>query len=151
MQKTRSILAALAVLAFTPALWAAAPLDQYTVATDTVKDNKTGLTWQRAVPATRYPWADAKTYCSSLNLGGYASGWRLPTKRELETLIDHRSDYGYPTIDTTAFPGTPQDVFWTSTPFAGVSSKAWCVSFQSTWGTALGSDSAGSLYVRCVR
>jgi hypothetical protein len=111
-----------------PALWAAAPKNQYTVLTNgTVKDNKTGLIWQQAV-TTQNDWKGAKDDCAGLRLGGFSSGWRLPTKLELETLVDF--GVAGPTIDSTAFPSTPGNRFWTSTPCGGGSGYAWAVDFS---------------------
>jgi len=70
-----------------------------------VQDNKTGLTWQRSVPSSTYTWADATSYCQALNLGGFSSGWRLPAKKELETLVDERVQNQ--AIDATAFSERP--------------------------------------------
>jgi Protein of unknown function (DUF1566) len=60
----------------------------------------TKLTWQRSVPATTYAWDDARTLCSSgevTSLGD--SGWRLPTKKELMTLVDYSVAPPGPTVD----------------------------------------------------
>ena len=40
------------VVLLASSLWAAAPAGRYTIDADTVKVNKTGLTWQRVVPTT---------------------------------------------------------------------------------------------------
>src|SRR5947208_14336300 len=82
---------------------AAAPAGRYTTTSTTVLDNKTKLTWQRAVGQTGVDWATAKNYCTNLNLSG--TGWRLPTRNELVTLVD-LSQPSTP-IDPTAFPSTP--------------------------------------------
>src|SRR4029079_18725782 len=61
-----------------PGALAVAPPDQYTtVATGEVRDNYTGLVWQQGDSAQTAPmatmaWADAKTYCAGLTLGGHA-------------------------------------------------------------------------------
>lgn len=130
--------------------FANAPAGRYTNSGGTVYDTRTKLTWQQAVPATTYAWADAKSYCGSAalaaSLGG--TGWRLPTVRELSTLFDASQTSG-PSIDQGAFPSTPAAFFWTSTPVAGSSTEAWTVYFANS-----GPNPATSttLYnVRCVR
>ncbi|MFB2704260.1 Lcl C-terminal domain-containing protein [Marinobacter shengliensis] len=58
------------------------------------------------------------------NLG---EGWRLPTRQELESLLDlSRHD---PAIDTSRYPDTKSCAYWTSTPCAWNSAARWVVSF----------------------
>ena len=84
----------------------------YTVSADglTVYDQNTGLTWQRspclkadATPASKdkLTWAQAQALPAKLNAikyGGY-SDWRLPTIKQLYSLIDFRG------IDPSGFSG----------------------------------------------
>jgi formylglycine-generating enzyme required for sulfatase activity len=102
-----------------------APAGRYTMTGGTVFDTKTKLTWQQTVPAAKYAWAAAKTYCQTLSLAG--TGWRLPTRKELETIVDRSQSN--PSIDPTAFPATPADAFWSSSPVAGSQTVAWSVYF----------------------
>jgi hypothetical protein len=67
----------------------------------TVYDNITGLTWQRSPDTNgdgsldsndKFTWAEAQAYPGTLNaqtFGGY-DDWRLPTIKELYSLIDFR-------------------------------------------------------------
>ena len=87
---------------------------------------------------------NANTYCAGLSLGG--SGWRLPTLTELESIVD--TAYR-PTIDPTAFPSTPADWFWTSSPYVGSSGFGWIVYFN--YGSSAYDDTASTNRVRCVR
>lgn len=121
-----------------------APAGRYTVTADTVVDSRTELTWQRATgPASS--WEDAGSYCEGLSLNG--TGWRLPTVKELLTLVDHsRTD---PAIDTTAFPDTESGWYWSSTPRASGSTEAWHVRFE--WGDAWPESRVSDGFVRCVR
>ncbi len=129
-----------------------APVGRYTIqaggtAAGTVLDTKTGLTWQQAVPTGSSLWSDAGTYCASSTLGLPGSGWRLPSMKELQTIVDDsRSN---PAIDPTAFPNTPVDGFWTSTTMAGPSGSAWIVlfNFGGSFTVAVGTP----YYARCVR
>ncbi|MES1157646.1 MAG: DUF1566 domain-containing protein [Haliangium ochraceum] len=138
---------ALVVAATTPAA-ANAPAGNYTIAAGVVHDVKTKLDWQQSVPATSYSWAAAKAYCAGMNatLGG--KGWRLPTIKELQTLVD-RSQAAEPTIDQAAFPNTPPNFFWSSTPLAGSPSFIWCVNFS--YGGAGNLEDSDVHNVRCVR
>ena len=117
-----------------------APAGRYTTTADTVTDTKTGLTWQRAASTQTYSWSAAAAYCTG--------GWRLPRIKELQTLVDV-SRYN-PAIDTFAFPGTPAEGFWSSSPDAvSSSSNAWLVYFSS--GFSGDSSMTGAYRVRCVR
>jgi hypothetical protein len=122
-----------------------APPGRYTVSAGTVKDNQTGLTWQQAADANTCTWANAKAYCSGLSLAG--TGWRLPLRGELVTLVDlTRSS---PAIDPTAFPSTPLERFWSSSPHVAASGSAWFVEFSAGY---FNNDAVSSANrVRCVR
>ncbi|MBB2944626.1 RNA polymerase sigma factor (sigma-70 family) [Actinoplanes lutulentus] len=114
----------------------------------TVRDNVTGLEWQRETASKTYTFTQAKAYCEGLGADG--GGWHLPTRIELTSIVDH-SRSG-PAINTTAFPGTPAQFFWTSTPWAVTKTplRAWIINFYE----GLASNGAfqdGSFQVRCVR
>jgi hypothetical protein len=106
----------------------------YSVAEHVVTDNVTKLRWQRVLPE-RYPgcegnyefvgrpqgvgtgctWTEAQAYCRTPELAEQLGGgsWRLPTKIELESLIDvSRINTVAPALD-----GFPIDFVWTSSPF----------------------------------
>ena len=99
-----------------------------------IKDNATGLVWQQDTAPGTYTWQQAIEYCENLILGGY-DDWRLPTIKELSTLVDSGvslSSQNYnPTIDATFFPDTRPDFYWSLTAFAGNLVKAWTVDFFS--------------------
>ena len=128
--------------------WATAPSGRYTITAGTVYDTKTKLTWQQPGPSATYTWAAAKTYCAGLgsSLGG--TGWRLPTIKELQTIVDN-SKVMNPRIDPNAFPGTGSTIYWSSTPVMNSPSGAWGVLFYTgTSSTYIVTDSDS---VRCVR
>lgn len=141
---TGIVLAAVLVLAAD--LQAAAPARRYIVGADAVVDAKTGLTWQRVVPPQSYSWANAKGYCQGLTLAGQ-SEWRLPTRKELRSLVDIRARN--PAIDSAAFPNTPRQAFWSSSASAHNASDAWLVTFEV--GHASFEDIGYGGRVRCVR
>ena len=124
---------------------AAAPTGQYVVSTDTVYDSKTKLTWQRVLVGPAYNWANASSYCQGLNLGGFSSGWRLPAKKELETLVDVRAFD--PAMDTSAFP-VAGGRLWSSSPsWAGCH---WIVDFSDGGNNPNYHDTETNL-AKCVR
>ena len=132
------------------ALSSAAPVGQYTIVADAgvVVDNKSGLTWQRDHSDGGLLPTEANAYCSALNVGGFASGWRVPKKLELETLLSR--DRMHPAIDPVAFPDTPRTwPFWTSTPFVGSTDGQWAVDFD--YGISNPSGAGATFWVRCVR
>ena len=111
-----------------------------------VYDNNTSLMWQQTIPRKYYTWDDALSYCDGLTYAGY-SDWRLPTPQELLTIVDNsRSD---PAIDTTFFPDTPNNWFWSSSTYVDNTSYAWGVTFGI--GYVASNDKHHHIYVRCVR
>ena len=121
----------------------------------TVADKVTGLIWQRdglgsrasaCANGTTCTWNEAKDYCNSLTLAGL-TGWRLPSALELASIVDLMQFD--PDIDPTAFPSTPPEMFWTSSPYVPPSNMAYFVDFDYGW---LSRDQTGSLFrARCVR
>jgi hypothetical protein len=116
----RVVAASIALAVALPAL-AKAPPDQYDTFgpfDPTIADLHTRLTWQRGY-APAASWDAARSYCAGLALGGQ-SGWRIPTVKELLTLVDEQltprfvDDAGIETfaIDLEAFPSTPSARFW---------------------------------------
>lgn len=130
-----------------------APPGRYTIPGDgTVYDNKTKLTWQQATQPVQTQ-SVAIASCRSVSLPG--SGWRLPTIKELHTLIDFSAS-APPYIDQTAFPGTPSTnsaAYWSSSAQAGnpagSAAMGWTVYFSSPV-TMFNPTNVGA-YVRCVR
>lgn len=105
-------------------------------------DRVTKLVWERT-PPSRYPgcrdvnsmgesvctWDEAKIYCSQLTLAGRS--WRLPSRIEVESILDDGATS--PNIDLAAFPYTPQNAMWTSSPntqtLAEPTTKFWAIDF----------------------
>ena len=74
-------------------------------------------------------------------------GWRLPTRQELESLLDlSRID---PAIDTSKYPDTKSCAYWTGTPCAWNSAARWVVYFND--GNVGGYNRNGYACVRAVR
>ena len=106
-----------------------------------VRDTLTSLVWQQTFSPTKMAYAQALVYCPS--------GYRLPTVKELQSIIDPTVASGGVRIDPIAFPNTPYDDFWSSTPLAANPSNAWYVSFSGgNWNSG---PTSTSRYVRCIR
>ena len=149
-----------------PATWAqwpmpdrlldAGPTTSYTVQGTSVLDNVTQLVWQKSgstVAANPATFADAKKACDALADGG-ANKWRVPTRIELASLLDHIDDAGVPKANTgsaTIDPvfGGAGGAYWTSSPVlpAGTPLKFWFVNFQTG---GLERNTTGP-YLRCVK
>jgi serine/threonine protein kinase len=133
-----------------------------------VEDTRTKLQWQRcslgqtwngascAGEAKKYNWDEARRIAPS--------GWRLPTKEELASLVYCSSGeptywktasetckgaFGSPTIWSAAFPNTPKSWFWSSSPNANPPHGAWSVNFSG--GHVEDYGKYGTEYVRFVR
>lgn len=127
----------------------------------TVTDNKTQLIWQKNENPSSYNWYQAlgkqhPTYnpssqdvCGSLIIGDY-SDWRLPSKRELMTIVNDAIPLPGPTINTAYFPNAFASLYWSSTKSISYPDNAWAVDFLV--GAAVSGDKDYEvLYVRCVR
>jgi hypothetical protein len=123
-------------------------LAHYSIANGMVMDNWTGLTWQQSMVLATASLSEADNYCQQLTLGS-ATGWRMPQKKELESIVDRRT-FG-PAIDTAVFPGESGRAYWTASPYQYYSvSKQWVVDFGM--GLSGFTDvSSGEAAVRCVR
>ncbi len=126
----------------------------------TVSDNNTGLEWQQQDDNAVYNWYQASgtydaTYnpdtanvCGSLALGGHAD-WRLPSEKELMTIVDYAIPYPGPAIATDYFTNTKASGYWSSITNAYDPEVAWGVSFDA--GFVLYVPKFWTFIVRCVR
>jgi len=130
----------------------------------TVTDNLTGLVWlQNANCFGQLDWSVAGDTVELLAPGacglaeGSGTGWRLPTRRELASLVDDRyvspaltntTGNGQWTADTP-FAGVQNNGYWSSTATADGLSNAWMVNFDD--GYMNYSDQTNIFYVWPVR
>ena len=86
-----------------------------------VQDNVTGLIWENKTDDSSihdkdntYNWYDAQSVfiatLNSQNFGGH-NDWRLPTVKELSTIVDSSIPYPGPTINTDYFPIAIQTLY----------------------------------------
>jgi hypothetical protein len=132
----------------------------FTVSADgqEVTDTKTGLIWRRcaegmtASGGTCTGTASAFTHEAALTRASTQAtstgvAWRLPNVKELSSIADKsRSN---PAIDTVAFPATPANWFWSSSPYVGYADYAWVVYFSVGYVGDYGRSD--TYYVRLVR
>ena len=142
----------------------------------TVRDNLTGLIWEMKTDDgsihdkdNKYFWYDTnpatnggnagkpgdvnntENFIKALNdanYGGY-SDWRLPTCKELHTIVIEDMLSPRPTIDTNYFPNTLSSFYWSSTTNAYNANDAWGVSFNGGYDRDYAKPY--SYYVRAVR
>ena len=126
----------------------------FAVTPDIVVDRETGRLWQRRHAPTMLTYAEAEAVCDDLALGGITR-WRIPTIEELHSIVLEPGElmgcapgYCCPSIDQSAFPDTPANLFWSSTaPFPDL---VYCLQFSdgrySTWKTEL----TAREYLRCT-
>jgi len=129
---------------------ASSPAGRYAVTDGTVRDTRTGRTWQRHIdPAHGVTWAGAAVYCQSLDVEG--RGWRLPTVKELLSIVDVR--VVDPAIDATAFPEAVA-ASWSATRWSMNPQYAYVVlfsGFESHSDLFFATDQNQIVQVRCVR
>jgi hypothetical protein len=139
----------------------------YTVMTAqrVVLDEVTGLLWER-VPPESYPgcsgtvrgiagasctYAEAELYCQQLQLAG--KRWRIPSKIELESLLDFVSSPLDQVLDLDAFPSSQLDLaasLWSSTDASWVEGDD--AAYRTNFRTGLTGRAARDTFerVRCV-
>ena len=101
-----------------------------------VRDNKTGLIWQRCSLGQRgdqcqlgepllLDWVSVQHRVES---NTKSPAWRLPTPQELRTLIEEQcSD---PSINLAVFPNSPSDIYWAREASGQREIIPWFVSFR---------------------
>jgi hypothetical protein len=96
---------------------------------DAVRDNNTGLVWEKSpqtVPAT---WNGARFACINKNIGGQ-KGWRLPSIPDLASLIDPSVASPGPMLSSGhPFHNIQSAGYWSATTNAEDASDAWFVYF----------------------
>ena len=94
----------------------------------TVSDLNTGLMWKKD-ESQPLNWEEAMNHCQELNLAGY-NDWRLPTIRELPTILDLSFKDGC-WFHKQFFPSTqtaPLGFYWATTTYGDT--FGWGVNFQ---------------------
>lgn len=97
-------------------------------------------------PAT---FCNISEFVSRVNRNGLcgANDWRVPTRVELESLVNYGRTQ--PAIQLDYFPHTQNDFYWSLSPAAEQKASAWAVSFEFGFSTPMPRSQA--LPVRLVR
>ena len=123
------------------------PANRYVTTPGTARDVRTGVTWQRASFPGAQGFDQAKASCASLSLEG-TTGWRLPTIRELVTLIDEARE-AVPMV-ATVFDAGPKARYWSQTIRATPATAAYAVDMDTANVHQEPMD-LQQMAVRCVR
>ena len=123
------------------------PVTRYDVIGGAARDVRTGVVWQvTPIPGAKL-LTEAKLACQSLVLGG-VGGWRLPTVRELASLVDESRE-AVPLLPML-FQAGPSGRFWSSTPRAKPPAATYVVDFETA--NMVPEESISTpLSVRCAR
>jgi formylglycine-generating enzyme required for sulfatase activity len=98
-----------------------------------------GLEWSETSP-NKMTWQEAQDYAKSLG-----DGWRLPTIKEWQAVIDYSK-----CNPATDLPNTQSDGYWSSTTYADIEGNAWIVYMDDGYVYDDDKD-ADFLLARCVR
>ena len=114
-----------------------------------VRDNNTGLVWEKAPDATDagiLSWAQATGTCVNKTVGGMV-GWRLPSVVELISVRD--PSLPPPFVPASIFTGVQFSFYWSATTRADDPTAAWNVLFNN--GDVNNSNKNIGLHTWCVR
>ena len=95
-----------------------------------VRDDETGLVWEKTLETTELSWSDARNACADKDVGG-RKGWRLPSISELASLVDPSTRTGSTLPLGHPFTNAQADVYWSATTMAGNPNSAWLVFFDT--------------------
>ena len=113
-----------------------------------VRDDETGLVWEKTLDTTEMSWTDARVVCADKDVGG-RKGWRLPSISELTSLVDPSVRSG-PTLPSGhPFANVLTDVYWSATSVTDNPKNAWLVFFDT--GKATFAFKTITFHVWCVR
>jgi hypothetical protein len=113
-----------------------------------VRDDETGLVWEKTLETAELSWADARNACADKDVGG-RKGWRLPSISELASLVDPSMRTGSTLPLGHPFTNALADVYWSATTMAGNPNSAWLVFFDT--GRVSYAFKTITFHVWCVR
>jgi len=117
-----------------------------------VRDNETGIVWDRAPATGVSSWITAITHCANREVGG-RKGWSLPMREQMATLVDTQSalcNGGGPCLpDGHPFSNVQSANYWSASSHALVPTFAWVVFFSN--GVVNYNDKDNTQLAWCVR
>ncbi len=119
---------------------------------DVVTDNIHGLLWQDSLntKVDKHSFSEADAYCDNLSLGDLTSGWRIPTVKELASLI--KIEAYDSAIDGNVTNVAYSDAYWTNDVQSGLDTSRWDINFKDGVINLTGTNHVSfDQYVRCVR
>jgi hypothetical protein len=120
------------------------PVSDFVDSADYVKDTKTGLSWAHESLAGMN-WSAALTACTAKTYGSF-NDWRLPTRAELLSLVDHGKKEPAATAPGLVWPTDWN--YWSAVPWVS-DGYAWIVLFYD--GYSYYYYTSSTYRVRCVR
>ena len=116
---------------------------------DAVRDNNTGLVWEKSPQTATATWNGARFACINKNVGGQ-KGWRLPSIPDLASLIDPSVVPPGPMLPSGhPFNNIQSAGYWSATTNVEDASDAWFVYFGRGFVDHDGKTHTG--HVWCVR
>jgi hypothetical protein len=115
---------------------------------EAVRDNETGLVWDRTPSDLRYTWAVARVVCLNETAGG-RKGWRLPSVHELASLIDTTKPVPTLPMSHPFIVNLFSVSWWSASLSADNPLAAWHVQLDNGLVSNIGRDT--TLGVWCVR
>ena len=118
----------------------------------TVKDNVTGLIWQKA-DGGEMTWSNAVLYAQT-NRVGNQSDWRLPTSHEAFSILNHGTVN--PALDTNFFTLSAAKYWWSADTQVSDATRVWSINAGGGIGAhrqdeTLSAGGTNRYQVRCVR
>jgi len=102
-----------------------------------VRDNETGLVWERSPNNTIRNWNSAISHCAQRSVGG-RKGWSLPMVEQLASLLDSSNSESPPALPTghpfMTVPGFA--TYWSATTSSSDPVIAWTLVINNFFGNA---------------
>jgi hypothetical protein len=114
-----------------------------------VRDNETGLVWQRSPDGINRNWFDANSFCTDLSISN-RKGWAVPTVQELASLIDS-SQASLALPNGHPFTNVRSSTYWSATSANAVPNGALAMSMQDGDREPIVKDQSLNVFVWCVR